>query len=215
MNRLLVIFVLALLAFSCKKERDTSLKAPDDGTYFFLVTIDGYEKLHQKGRNGFVTYSRTEREEQDGIYYTSHTAGLYQEKLNYYVSVDEQLYLRFRNIDNPDPAVFKHDSIFHAIMGVGSKTYYQRINNTDTLIQKGVEVLFIDSHRKLWSTRFGEQSGSLFDITESTELSAIPGNHSHEVKATFNCILYSEADNSKSLPLTIGTMLINFTDSID
>jgi hypothetical protein len=69
-----------------------------------------------------------------------------------------------------------------------------------------VELNFKDLSDKKWSTRWGDQSGSVFEVTESKAVLTVDLKDTRELKGTFHCTLYAE--NGENIAVENGTFYI-------
>ena len=85
----------------------------------------------------------------------------------------------------------KEDERFHSLFPTGNYNY--SISQND----KGIVVWWVDENDSIWRTNQGPQAGSTFTVTSSDSIvSTTPGGLRHQLKGTFDCIVYRENTNA-------------------
>ncbi len=190
---LLVILSVILVFASCKKDRETPYEPPTD-KYYFTGKVKNLSKSFTEDVNGYRLY-KAGGCGTDGVdFYATYGTGFKQES-GYYILSNEKIRISFKNVYKK--ANWNGDSLFNHYFKVGDPIpWYSMVNIdttvTDTLTIYGVEISWIDGEGKFYSTKWGDQSSSMFVINETALLTS---GVSARVKAQFNCNVYDRLGN--------------------
>jgi len=192
-NLLLKIVLLAYILtvlFSCK-EKEIIPEPPDSDDFYFIATINEKSKNLVSSRNGYRLSVTTQEIDGDtpDIVNVLYTSGLAQLNTDYYIKSSEAANVIFNNnwFSKADYLADKN-TYFTTVFSVGSRVF---CSETD-LATPCVEIYWKDTYGKEWSTRYGSQVGSLYNITSVNETAGSSGESLKLAKATFNCKLYNE-----------------------
>jgi len=189
---ILLMFSYILINFSCKQE-EIIPTPPETGEFYFVATINEKSKHLVAGRNGYRLNSETEQvmsTTDPNLLNATFISELKQLNNNYYIKSSEAVNVKFDqnwfnvNDYNSDPSLY-----FNSIFDIKNHVFCNQ--NTDSTC---VEIFWIDTYGKEWSSKNGSQNGSSFAITNITQ-SFASGVSQNLVKATFNCAIYNEMGN--------------------
>ena len=103
-----------------------------------------------------------------------------------------------------DSQYISSDSLFRSLFFIGNHTFYSSSAPTTS----GVEVSYYDQNMIGWSSGYGSQSGSTFNVTSSVEATDSQTGAYQKVKGTFSCKVYNVNDPSQSKNITDGSFYL-------
>jgi hypothetical protein len=205
---LLSLFFLTVILFSCKKNGappshpvsnvDTS---GDDTAYFYKFQLDSVSSYSEYAyANGYWTYGYGSTIA-DGSSIIPATGMDGDDCCSNYLPWDTTAFYETIGGININPDSGATFATFDSLFSAGASFKYGK---NDTL---GVIIRWIDSQGKVWTTNFasGDQTGSNFIITASTVENP---SATLRITASFNCILYDGAGDTKTL--TNGKSRLSF-----
>lgn len=215
---ILVAITIMIIAFGCKKNSPTPAATASNtatsGSYFVQATINGTAIKHTEGIGGYISYAY-------GFIDTS-----WFQVTNKYFEVQYLCVLSTtNNIDEIDVAFWQQipgNSISTPLTGtfiesmISVKSYPYAILVMDTINgtfnqNNGVVIQYTDKNGVIWSSQFGDQTGSTFNVTSHTAhpdpTNTIQGEYSHDItEANFSCMLYDPNNGSSKMKLTGGAI---------
>lgn len=216
-NNLIYFLLCSLVSISaCKKEdedEDDSEDQPvivDPTPYEFSARFDGVNKTMMNASGYGYYYCSGTAVQHGSSFYVEPCTGLEQIVSDEDEDEDDGdvVEVSFKNYKYLFPIFLgsNQDSIFHTVLDSGTFIY------TDST-SKGVQITYTDVNSDVWTTIVGDQSGSTFEITEST---ALPndGNYAyHIIKCSFSCKLYNTDGSGTYKTLTNGYGYLKYTFS--
>lgn len=164
---------------------ENSVVPPDttapEAEVFFQVKMDGVVEKFKLGGNIGMGHYGIQAKQGSTVYETEGAKWFVTDSTS-----DKYLAIEVLKSFNAVPSAMERDSIFF----VKSYPYGNSAVKTE-----GVEIIYYDGQTR-WTTR-GEQTGSFFEITNSTYPERI--DNTYLIQGNFACILYDEAGNSIQL----------------
>jgi len=190
---LTLIVILSITYASCKKDRETPYTPPEDA-YYFKGKVKDISKSFTENVNGYQLFKAGGCGTDGADFFATYGSGFKQES-GYYILSNEKIKISFKNVFKK--ANWNGDSLFNNYFKPNVPLpWYSMVNVdttvTDTLTINGVEITWIDGENKVYSSKWGDQSSSLFVFKEALLLT--PGVLM-AVKAEFNCRVYDKLGN--------------------
>jgi hypothetical protein len=99
-------------------------------------------------------------------------------------------------------------SLFYASFPLGYLTYYSSSSPSN----EGPEIIYTDSNGAKWSSKYGDQTGSIFNVTKSQSEVDEFGYPYQIVEGDFSCKVYSVTNPQPNqyLQISYGQFMLNY-----
>ena len=190
-----LLFASALL-FSCKKEEPTPTPAapspttpttPSTNNFFISAKLDGTTWSVQHNVNEYyLGVGHSANIQPNGDMTLDYNASISQSEPTNTPSAIGDLEVGLSGFFTNLGPYTTDNAIFDSHFTLGSKPYFVDGSSTS-----GAEIKYYDGNNNEYSTRYGDQTGSTFNLT-SAENTTLNGSDGKLSKATFSCKLYSQ-----------------------
>ncbi|MBI1836722.1 MAG: hypothetical protein HYR91_05600 [Flavobacteriia bacterium] len=217
--KLTILCILAFIIFSCKKEpvapssntNDTSNYNPNPNPSPTTPTVDFIQAFINSNsweaildQNACVEISDNNKilDNTNNLIKLNFKAGFIQDTTsnNLNSTLNGIFEISFSGYEYSITEYYNSNYHFYESFPLGLNPYFSE--NSPSI--KGAEIIYIDLLGNVWSSKYGSQANSSFNITSSTSSISINGIPIQTVKGEFTSTLYLESNHNISKEVTNG-----------
>jgi len=223
-----VLIVSTLFLISCNKDEidpgaystnDTSNyntnkpTTPIDSLIPFIKATVNFNNWYAKQNyNGFIQITSNNKiiDSQNSLTKVDYISSLEQDTTvsSYMSQYSENFEVAFSGTQYGNAAYANAHAFFYASFPLGYLTYYSASSPSI----EGPEIIYTDSNGAKWSSKYGSQSGSYFNVTKSQSEADAFGYPYQIVEGDFSCKVYSVTNPQPNqyLQISYGKFMLNY-----
>ena len=217
-----------LFLISCNKDdKDPSASATNDTSNynpnkpvtpvdslipFIKATVNFNNWYAKQNYNGFVQITSNSKiiDSPNNLTKVDYISSLKQDTASssYMNQYNENFEVAFSGNQYGIAAYANANALFYASFPIGNLTYYSSLTES----VEGPEIIYTDSNGAKWSSKYGDQTGSIFNVTKSQSEVDTFGYPYQIVEGDFSCKVYSVTNPQPNqfLQISYGQFMLNY-----